>query len=233
MKKSKFLALLLMLVILLCSCKSQSESDGKNTYIGDSKDYSTTASSSKAEESQTETQIYETTAEITSSIISSTSTTTSPTTNSPTQTTTVSTTVTTVASNKEKVQFYAKVDGDTAKFKFSNGDVVTCRFLAVNTPETVKPNSPVENGGPEASSFTENALKNASVIELEYDSNSDLYDKYGRLLAWVWIDGELLQSQLISQGYAEVKYIYGDYKYVDTLRQLEKVAKENKLGIWS
>ena len=95
------------------------------------------------------------------------------------------------------MQFYAKVDGDTAKFEFSNGDVVTCRFLAVNTPETVKPNSPVENGGPEASSFTENALKNASVIELEYDSNSDLYDKYGRLLAWVWIDGELLQSQLI------------------------------------
>ena len=38
---------------------------------------------------------------------------------------------------------------------------------------------------------------------------------------------------MIKNGYAEVKYLYGNYKYTDTLKKSEKVAKKNKLKIWS
>ena len=52
------------------------------------------------------------------------------------------------------------VDGDTAHF-YINGKNVKVRFLAIDTPETVKPGTPVQPYGKEASEFTSNALKNA------------------------------------------------------------------------
>ena len=58
-------------------------------------------------------------------------------------------------------------------------------------------------------------------------------DKYGRTLAWVYADGVLLQKELVKQGLAEVKYIYGDYAYTKELQELEKEAKKEKLHMWS
>ena len=43
----------------------------------------------------------------------------------------------------------------------------------------------------------------------------------------------LLQDLLVSRGYAEVAYLYGDYKYTSLLQENEAIAKSNKLGIWS
>ena len=68
---------------------------------------------------------------------------------------------------------------------------------------------------------------------LEYDDGSDKSDKYGRDLAWVYVDGELLQKQLVSAGLAEVQYIYGDYAYTDELYEAQELAKQNKLNMWS
>ena len=69
-------------------------------------------------------------------------------------------------------------------------------------------------------------------IELEYDNNSDKKDKYDRVLAWIWVDDILLQDELVKNGYAEVAYLYGDYKYTDTLKDHQSVAEASKIGIW-
>ena len=120
------------------------------------------------------------------------------------------------------------VDGDTAWFNYKE-DIIKVRFLAVNTMELKSNNKYADI----AKEFTCDELTNAKKIKLEFDSKSDEKDKYDRYLTWVFVDDSLLQSKLIEKGYAEVKYIYGDYKYVDELKEKEKNAKENKLGIWS
>lgn len=132
----------------------------------------------------------------------------------------------------ENVSFASCVDGDTAKFIVGNTER-TVRFLAINTPEVASNLKSEEPYGKEASEFTCNTLKKAKKIVLEYDQNSDKEDKYGRLLAFVYVDDELLESLLISNGYAKIDYIYGDYNHLDELRVLEEEAKNNKIGIWN
>lgn len=140
--------------------------------------------------------------------------------------------ITVNASEKEIVNFADCVDGDTIKV-YIEGNKQSIRLLAVDTPETVKVGTEVEPYGKEASEFTCNKIKEASVIELEYDAGSNKKDKYDRVLAWVYVDGVLLQEMLIKEGYAKVDYIYGDYLYTDKLYELEKEAATNKKGIWS
>lgn len=141
----------------------------------------------------------------------------------------VCSTLTIAANTRIEVEFKKCTDGDTAHFLI-NGVDTTVRFLAIDTPEYTKEKEPF---GKEASEFTCQALKNAEVIELEYDDGSDKSDKYGRDLAWVFVDGELLQKQLVSAGLAEVRYIYGDYAYTDELYDAQALAKQNKLYLWS
>lgn len=137
-----------------------------------------------------------------------------------------------VDAKKITVKFDSCVDGDTAKFLYKN-EIITTRFLAIDTPETKHPTKPVEAWGKEASDYTCNKIKTANKIVLEYDDNSDKVDKYNRHLAWVWVDNKLLQKELISKGYAKVAYLYGNYKYTKELQEIEKTAIDKKLGIWS
>ena len=109
----------------------------------------------------------------------------------------------------------------------------TVRFLAIDTPETVHPTKGEEPYGKEASNYTCDKVKNAKKLELEYDEGSTKTDKYSRALAWVFVDDNLLQKDLVSLGYAKVAYLYGDYKYTDELKEIEKTAKSKKLGVWS
>ncbi|MDE5587122.1 MAG: thermonuclease family protein [Bacilli bacterium] len=136
-------------------------------------------------------------------------------------------------SESEIVEFEKCVDGDTATFKDVNGTKLKTRFLAIDTPETVHPTKGVENFGKEASNYTCESLTNAKEIKLEYDGDSDKEDKYGRRLAWIFVDGVLLQEKLVELGYAKVAYLYGDYEYTERLQKVETKAKENKIGIWS
>ena len=131
-----------------------------------------------------------------------------------------------------EVEFSECVDGDTAKFVYKE-EVITARFLAIDTPETKHPTKGIEPYGEEASEYTCNKLKNAKSIELEYDNESDKLDKYNRHLVWVFVDNSLLQEELVSKGYASVAYLYGNYKYTKILEDAEQDAEDNKLGIWS
>jgi len=133
---------------------------------------------------------------------------------------------------KEEVKFNKCIDGDTIKVE-RNDEIITVRLLAVNTPEIKTDKKEGEYYSEEASTYTCNLIMNAKKIELEYDPKSDITDKYDRTLAWVFIDGKLLEDLLVKNGYAEVKYVYDDYKYVDLLMESENIAKTNRLGIWN
>lgn len=133
------------------------------------------------------------------------------------------------AYEKETVTLNKCVDGDTAWFNL-NEEKIKARFLAIDTPEST---NKIEFFGKEASEYTCNKLKKANKIEIEYDENSNKYDKYNRNLVWVWIDNELLQNLIIENGYGKVAYLYGDYKYTDLLKKSEKNAKEKNIGIWN
>ena len=135
------------------------------------------------------------------------------------------------ASNKFTVKLDKCIDGDTARF-FINGESKTVRFLSINAPEIAHDDVLEEFYGDESSEYTCKLLSRATKIQLQYDSKSDKVDKYDRVLAWVFVDGELLQKELVTKGYAEVKYVYEDYEYSKELKELEKTAKEKKLGMW-
>lgn len=129
------------------------------------------------------------------------------------------------------VKLHSCIDGDTAKLLVEE-KIETVRFLAIDTPESVHPTIDDQPFGNIASDFTCNELKNANEIVIEFDPNSDLYDRYGRLLAWIFVDGELLQKKLIAKGYAKTAYLYDEYKYTKLLLEEENIASTNNVGIW-
>lgn len=136
------------------------------------------------------------------------------------------------AKEREFVTLKDCVDGDTATVML-NEEEIKLRFLAVDTPETKHPTKGEEPYGKEASDFTCTSLKTASSIEIEYDENADILDKYNRHLVWVFVDDVLLQKELVQRGYAKVAYLYDDYKYTKILQEEEKIAKSKKIGIWA
>ena len=133
---------------------------------------------------------------------------------------------------KEIVEFSDCVDGDTIKVLL-DGKEYTVRLLAIDTPESVHPQKPVEYYGKEASDYTCNKIKNAKKLEIEYDDNSDKMDKYDRLLVWVFTDGTLLQKDLIENGYAKLAYLYDDYKYTSELEKIQELTSTKNIGIWN
>ena len=137
-----------------------------------------------------------------------------------------------VYAEKKEVELKKCVDGDTARFVL-DGEEIKARFLAIDTPESVHPTIGEEPYGKEASQYTCNLLTNAKEIILEYDSKSDKTDKYDRHLVWVFVDDVLLQEDLISKGYAQLAYLYGDYKYIEELESVQEKSKKKKIGIWS
>ena len=88
--------------------------------------------------------------------------------------------------------------------------------MAVDTPEIG------EEGYEEAKRFTDTTLEKASKIIIELDPNSERYDKFDRLLAWVWVDGELMQEKLLENNLAQLKYLFHDYLYIEYLENLPK-----------
>ena len=123
------------------------------------------------------------------------------------------------------------VDGDTIHVDM-NGKNETVRFIGVDTPETKKPNSPVQCYGPEASAYTKQTLTGKSV-RLEADPLDDNRDRYGRLLRYIYLqDGSLLEESLIAQGYG-FAYVSFPFGKKDELAKLQEQARGAKIGLWA
>ena len=128
--------------------------------------------------------------------------------------------------------FVRHVDGDTTVLKIE-GKEQKVRFLLIDTPETVKPNTKVQPFGLEASKRTKELLSTAAEITFEYDQG-DKKDRYGRALGYIFVDGTLLQKTLVREGLARVAYVKEpNTKYLLELEEAQEKAKNESLGIWS
>ena len=106
-----------------------------------------------------------------------------------------------------------------------NGKVIRVGLLAYDSGDTSL-NNEIQN-------TICNKLKEAKVIELENDSNNTKDDKYNRSLMWIYIDGSLLQKELIAEGLGMVNYVEENYSNIDYLCVLEANAIKDKKGIWT
>jgi len=128
------------------------------------------------------------------------------------------------------------VDGDTLHVR-RDGQDLTVRLIGMNTPETVKENSPVECYGPEASDYAKGRLT-GQLVTLEYDDSQGRTDQYGRTLAYVWLenaDGSLSLVNLdeITQGYArERQYGPVPYAWKSQFKAAQSAARSAGAGLW-
>ncbi|MDD5440139.1 MAG: thermonuclease family protein [Candidatus Omnitrophica bacterium] len=124
-------------------------------------------------------------------------------------------------------RFYVKriVDGDT--IVLSNNQRV--RYIGMNTPEIHHPKKPVEWMGPEAADFNRRLVEHKWVT-LEFDA--ELRDRYGRLLAYVYVDGVMVNAELVKEGYADVYTFPPNVKYRDLFTRLRNEAQAAHKGIW-
>jgi micrococcal nuclease len=121
------------------------------------------------------------------------------------------------------------IDGDTFEI-VNRGTKERVRLIGVDTPETVKPDSPAEPFGKEASDFTRKMIE-GKMVRLEFDVQER--DKYGRLLAYVYLeDGTMLNSRLLEEGLASIVTIPPNVRMADTFLKIQRKARQEKKGIW-
>ncbi|MCY9399762.1 thermonuclease family protein [Bacillus haynesii] len=123
------------------------------------------------------------------------------------------------------------VDGDTIDVRLKSGKQERVRFILVDTPETVHPKKGEEPFGREASDFTKKTLSGQKVdLKLGVQER----DKYGRLLAYVYLkDGTMINELLLQKGLARVAVFPPNTEFVDQFRDIEVQAKKEYKGIWS
>jgi endonuclease YncB( thermonuclease family) len=124
------------------------------------------------------------------------------------------------------------VDGDTIVVDM-NGTSETIRFIGIDTPETHKPNTPVQCYGPAAAAYTQNRIKAAGgKVRLVADSLSTNRDRYTRLLRYVYLpDGTNLNEQLVRGGYG-FYYPYFPFSQKAQFELAGKAAMDGKKGLW-
>jgi micrococcal nuclease len=128
----------------------------------------------------------------------------------------------------EPIRVAHVVDGDTIEVTV-DGRRETVRLLGVDTPETVHPGRPVECFGPEASAFTHSRLLGRTV-RLTFDRVRR--DPYGRLLAYVEVDGRRFNDVLLAGGYATVLVIPPNGAHGRTMLERELEARRAGRGLW-
>ena len=131
----------------------------------------------------------------------------------------VSTTTVQNLPTREKVK--RVIDGDI--LELANGQIV--RFVGVNAPN---------NGEPYEEEATEANAKliQGKTVTLEYDTYAS--DRFGRVLAYPFVNGKNVVVELVRQGLAKVT-IYEDrrkLKYEDELLKAQEEAKSKKKGLW-
>lgn len=140
--------------------------------------------------------------------------------------------VKTVAKNEPGLYSVSNfVDGDTIAVDM-NGRTETVRFIGVDTPETHKPNTPVQCFGPNAAAYTKQLIGNQRV-RLQADPMDTNRDRYGRLLRYIYLpDGTLVEDKLISQGYGFAYTLFPFEKKQQFVDEQDR-AKQAGLGLWS
>lgn len=122
------------------------------------------------------------------------------------------------------------VDGDTIVVE-ADGEVDRVRYIGVDTPESVKPNTPVQCWAKRASALNKE-LVGHQTITLRFDS--ERRDRYGRLLAYPYRhDGLDVGAELVRRGAARTLAIRPNVAHADALEALEQKARRKRVGMWA
>ncbi len=131
------------------------------------------------------------------------------------------------------------VDGDTLKVRLRDGRRKTVRLIGIDTPETVRPGSPVECGGPEASALMrrlvldgEGRATRGRRVVLVRDPSQDAQDRYGRTLAYVDAAGRDVGLKIVTAGWAQAVAFDGRYERQSEYDAAEATARERGRGMW-
>jgi micrococcal nuclease len=126
----------------------------------------------------------------------------------------------------------AVVDGDTIDVTI-DGRRERVRLIGIDTPETKKPNTPVQCFGLEATSFATSLLPNDAALHLERDVVAR--DDYGRMLAYVYLarDGAFANLAIIRQGYARPLSIPPNVAHAAEFAAAARAAETAKIGLWA
>lgn len=131
------------------------------------------------------------------------------------------------AANKvDTVTLSACVDANSARFMYGLKEIKV-KFIGVDTTDEIT----FDNKFFSVSDYTCSLLKKAKKINLEYEPSLK-EDQYGRIQAWVLIDGVLLQENLVKNGYIKPVFLEEKYIYFKKLSEAEALAKEKEIGIW-
>ena len=120
------------------------------------------------------------------------------------------------------------VDGDTLEVAFA-GRRERVRLIGVDTPETVKPGTPVQCFGPRASHFAHRRLDRRRV-RLVF--GVERRDVYGRLLAYVYLGGRLVNAELVRRGLARTLAIAPNTRLASRFERLQRAAARAGRGLW-
>jgi endonuclease YncB( thermonuclease family) len=125
------------------------------------------------------------------------------------------------------------VDGDTLDIALDNGPIERVRLIGIDTPETVDPRKPVQCFGQEASAHAKELL-DRQTVSIEMDPSQGDRDRYGRLLAYIWLqDGRDFGEAMIADGFAH-EYTYSlPYAHRDAYRAAQDSAISAQVGLWS
>lgn len=128
------------------------------------------------------------------------------------------------------------VDGDTIDVAMPDGDEETVRYIGIDTPETVKPDTPVQCGGPQAHAVNERLVGGRSVT-LRFDA--ERRDVYGRLLAYVYLPASgpgghplFVNAELVRLGLARTLTIPPNDSFASLFARLAARAGAQGRGLW-
>ena len=123
------------------------------------------------------------------------------------------------------------VDGDTIRVALPSGEEPV-RYIGIDTPESVKPGSPVECFAKRASALNERLVEGERVRLVR---DVEERDRYGRLLAYVYRerDGLFVNAELVRRGYATVATFPPNVAHERDFRRLANRARLSGRGLWS
>jgi micrococcal nuclease len=120
------------------------------------------------------------------------------------------------------------VDGDTIQVRIGDR-LEKVRYIGMNAPEVHHPSKGEEPGGREASEVNRQ-LVGGQQVRLELDVQER--DRYGRLLAYVWVGDTMVNAELVRRGYAQVMTIPPNVRYQQMFLKLQREAREAGRGLW-
>lgn len=122
------------------------------------------------------------------------------------------------------------VDGDTVVIDFGNGNE-TVRLLGIDTPESVDPSRPVQCYGAEATARLAELAPPGTTVRLERDVEAR--DRYGRLLAYLFVDEVFVNEVLLAEGFAALAVIAPNDTHRVALARAEMRARTVEAGLWA